>query len=202
MTNMLTVSDLRVIAGEARVLDLRIAERLEMADPHDIRRTIESNRAELERYGEISGRRPENIGRGRPATEFWLNESQTLLLCMFSKTEKAADIRQEVIGVYMTYRQGLQPSGTAARGMPEVNMAFEDYACMMRALIAGNAALAQVNDLRRSDFGRNNKADMIGILIDETSLSDEEIAEKVQHIVGDYIPEQVAYYRRKRRQLN
>jgi hypothetical protein len=107
MSDTLTVNDLYVTSDEPRILDLRIAERLEMADVHDIRRTIEANRPELERYGEISGRRPEIRGRGRrPSTEFLLNEPQTLLICMFSRTEKAAEVRQEVVQVYMAFRNG------------------------------------------------------------------------------------------------
>lgn len=203
MNHMLTVNDLQIIAGEARVLDLRIAERLGYDDPHKIRALIDRNRVELESYGEVSAMTAETSAKGgRPGTEFWLNEAQTLLLCMFSKTDNAALVRKEVITVYVVFRQGLQPAKTGTKEMPDVRMTFGDYAKMMRGLLAGITAMEQVNDLQRSDFGRNNKADMIGVLIDETGLSDEEIAEKVSHIVGDYIPEQVAYYRRKRRQLN
>lgn len=104
----LSISDLAANDGdEPRILDLRIAERLGMADPHDIRRTIEANRAELETYGVISGRRPETSRKaGRPSTAYYLNEAQTLLVCMYSRTPKAAEVRKEVIGVYMAYRAG------------------------------------------------------------------------------------------------
>lgn len=77
-----------------------------MAQPLDIRRTIEANRAELERYGEVFARRPKTGPKGgRPATEYWLNEPQAILICMFSRTDAAADVREEVIKVYMAYRR-------------------------------------------------------------------------------------------------
>lgn len=203
MNAALSLKDLHLLNGEPRVLDLRIAERLGYEKPRDIRELIDRNAEELMSYGEVcrTARQTSDKG-GRPTTECWLNEAQTLLLCMFSKTDNAAQVRKEVITVYLAYRQGVHPAKAETNEMPDIRMAFGDYSKMMRGLLAGIAAMEQVNDLRRSDFGRNNKADMIGVLIDETSLSDEEIAEKVRHMVGDYVPEQVAYYRRKRRQLN
>lgn len=103
----LTLSDIETTADEPRILDLRVAERLGMANPHSIRETIETNRAELERYGGISRRRRENRSRrGRPGYAYYLNEAQTLLLCMLSRTERAADVRQEVIEVFMAWRRG------------------------------------------------------------------------------------------------
>lgn len=180
MNDMLTTNDLHLIDSEPRVLDLRIAERLGMADPHDIRRTIETNKDELERYGEVSGRRPETGAKGgRPATEYWLNEAQTLLLCMFSRTDAAADVRQEVISVYMAYRQGRQPAKSTTTKLPNVEMEFKDYSDMMRALIAGTLALEKVNNLRRSDIYREDRGKLIEILIANTSLSDEEIAQNL-----------------------
>lgn len=112
-TAALSVADLNTdINHEPRILDLRLAERLGYERPRDLRGIIKKHRAELRRYGIlVCGDIPQTNIRirkgGRAPTEFWLNEPQTLLLCMFSRTEAAADVRQEVIEVYMAYRLGL-----------------------------------------------------------------------------------------------
>jgi len=118
----LTLSDLdTTITHEPRVRDLDLAERLGMADPHDIRRKIiETNRAELEAYGGVSGRRPETSPKGgRPSTEYWLNEPQALLVCMFSRTERAAEVRRALIEVFTAWRrQQLVPSAGPQPALP------------------------------------------------------------------------------------
>lgn len=198
MNDMLTIGDLQVIAEEPRILDLRVAERLEMAQPLDIRRTIEGNRAELERYGEVFAHRPKTSAKGgRPATEYWLNEAQTLLLCMFSRTERAADVRQEVISVYLDYRQGRARARAALSPMPEVTMKFEDYADITRSLIAGTMAQSELLRQKQSHAYSKDGPEVIKILIVETDLSDEDIAERLRGILGIYAPEMVAYHRRK-----
>jgi hypothetical protein len=100
---------------EPRVRDLDVAERLGMADPHKIRPLIEANKTELESYGVISAQRAENTGRGRPGTEYWLNEAQALLLCTFSRTEKAAAVRRALIETFMAFRRGDQSKVTHVR---------------------------------------------------------------------------------------
>jgi molybdopterin synthase catalytic subunit len=116
----ISLSDLETADDEPRVKDVRIAERLGMTQPLNIRQTIEANRGELERYGAIFTHRVKNTGRGRSATEYYLNEPQTLLLCMLSRTDRAADVRQEVIEVFMAYRRGelpAQPQRPSVRDM-------------------------------------------------------------------------------------
>lgn len=102
-------TDLRVIEGDAqpRILDLRIAERLEYARPRVIRELIERNQEELERYGGLPCHtaNPGEAG-GRPAVEYWLNEAQALLICMRSDGPVAPDIRQELITVFQAWRHG------------------------------------------------------------------------------------------------
>lgn len=109
----LSLSDLDGIGEEPRIKDIRLGECLGMAQPWDIRRTIEANRPELERYGPLRAA-PDmvTIGSGaqREVTAYYLNEPQALLLCMFSRTERAADVRQEVIELYMTVRHGGFPA--------------------------------------------------------------------------------------------
>lgn len=64
-----------------------------MKTPANIRKDlIRPNMAELEGFGNI-GETPQNTGKaGRPAKVFYLNEQQALLICMFSRTEKAAAV--------------------------------------------------------------------------------------------------------------
>jgi hypothetical protein len=72
---------------EARVLDLRLAEALGFDRPRNIRKLIERNKLELSTYGDIcSTMEPLNPGkRGPRATEYWLNEGQAFVLCMFDR---------------------------------------------------------------------------------------------------------------------
>ena len=103
------MADLNVIAGEPRILDIRIGERLGYERPRVVRELIERNREELETYGALAPRRTAQIigkGRVQEVDEYFLNEAQTLLVCMFSKTPAAASIRKEVIRVYIAYRRG------------------------------------------------------------------------------------------------
>lgn len=79
-----------------------------MAVPRKIRQNqIEANRAELETHGPL---RMELIqSAGRPSTAYYLNEEQALLVCMFSRTDKAAAVRKLVIDTFMAVRRGQQP---------------------------------------------------------------------------------------------
>ena len=105
----LSVHDLRVIeSGHAkadlRIHDLRLAERLEFKAPRQIREMIERNRLELERYGELPSSSYRATRSGKIGVEFWLNEAQALLICMKSETSRAADVRQEIITVFLAWR--------------------------------------------------------------------------------------------------
>jgi hypothetical protein len=103
------------VNGEARVLDLDIAARLEFERPRKIRELIERNMLELERYGTLPRRGATPEGGGPTATEYWLNEGQALLICALSKTLRSADVRQELIEVFLAYRHGLiVPAAPAA----------------------------------------------------------------------------------------
>jgi len=82
----LTVSHLHAISREPRILDLTVAERLGFTRPRTIRQLIERSRAELEHYGPIAARR--SAYHKGLFDEFWLNESQALLVCLFSRTNR------------------------------------------------------------------------------------------------------------------
>jgi hypothetical protein len=102
----LSERDLRVIDGDARVLDLRLAERLGFERSYVIRQLIDRNADELRRYGELIVRTVQTIGPGRPGQEYWLNEAQLILVSMKSDTNRAADVREEVIKVFLAWRHG------------------------------------------------------------------------------------------------
>jgi hypothetical protein len=80
----LTTQHVDAIDGEPRILDLTLAERLGFTRPRTIRQLIERNRSELERYGVIAARCSD---QNRQFIEYWLNESQVLLVFLFSRTE-------------------------------------------------------------------------------------------------------------------
>jgi hypothetical protein len=67
--------------GELRVQDLKLAEVLGFGRARDIRKLIERNREELERYGTLPCRAVTPPGGGPVATEYWLNRKQTFLIC-------------------------------------------------------------------------------------------------------------------------
>lgn len=102
----LTVNDLQVIEDEPRIKDLTLAERLGIDRPRKIRDVIKSNIKELQEFGRAHLQSAnEKVGcTTRTIQAYYLNEAQALLLCMFSRTAKAAQVRKELIDVYMAYR--------------------------------------------------------------------------------------------------
>lgn len=107
MTPMISVSDLHVMNGEPRVLDLKLAEALDFSQTYDIRKLINRNIDELNSHGEVFATMAKTPSTGgRPTQEYWLNEAQALLICMFSRTDKAADGRTEIIRVFLAWRRG------------------------------------------------------------------------------------------------
>lgn len=112
MTAKLSVNDVRVQDQEPRVSHYRLAEALE-AGQQVVCRLIERNAAELSTFGEILATAAKNNdprGRGRPGTEYMLNEQQALLVCMFARTERAAQVRRQVIEVFVAWRHGEVPT--------------------------------------------------------------------------------------------
>ena len=100
----LTTQHLDAIDGEPRILDMTLAERLGFTRPRTIRQLIERNWTELERYGTVIAPSYSDY-RNRQFTEYWLNEAQALLACLFSRTERAAEVREAVIKVFTAWRR-------------------------------------------------------------------------------------------------
>ena len=115
----LALSDLVVHVDGPRVRDLRLAEVLGFERPRKIREIIERNRAEISAYGALisdvatthSGTRP-TAGR-----VFCLNEAQALIACMFARTERAAEVRRQIITVFLAWRRG-ELTLTSAPALP------------------------------------------------------------------------------------
>lgn len=123
MSGALAAADLMVRDGEPRVRDVRLGEVLGMAQPLNIRRVIDRNTDELRMHGPIHAAREKvQLGSGalREITTYHLNEAQAVLVCMFSRTEKAAEVRRQIIQVFIAWRRGaLAPE--RARTVPEID---------------------------------------------------------------------------------
>jgi hypothetical protein len=91
-----------------------VAERLGFTRPRSIRPLIERNRAELESYGPIATRRSD-YHKGL-FDELWLNEAQALLVCLLSRTDKAAEVRRALFELFTAWRRGQLPQS----GQPAV----------------------------------------------------------------------------------
>jgi prophage antirepressor-like protein len=105
----LSLSDLNTTVNhEPRVHDLRLAEALGFVQPRDIRKIIERNCAELNDYGVCAtvAQTPSkgSVG-GRPSAEYWLNEPQAILIAMFARTERAAEVRKQIVEVFLQWRR-------------------------------------------------------------------------------------------------
>lgn len=121
----LTIADLKVKAGEPRVLDLRLGELLGFSRAANVRKIIRRNVPELQLHGRLVLHGGASIsGKGRVAQvdEFYLNEAQAILVAMFSRTPKAAEVRAQVIAVFLAWRRGeAMPAPTDVRRAPRVN---------------------------------------------------------------------------------
>lgn len=58
----------------------------------------------MEGYGLIATRC--GAYRNRQYTEYWLNETQAVLVCVLSRTERAAEVRRALIAVFTAWRRG------------------------------------------------------------------------------------------------
>lgn len=133
MSVHIAVQDLKLLDDTPRVQDMRVAEALGFGQPRDIRKLIERNRTELGSHGEVCATVAQTTPNGgRPGNEYWLNEPQAVLICMFSRTDKAAEVRREIIEVFMAWRRGhLAPGGsppTAPYEFPVEGIPLQAYA--------------------------------------------------------------------------
>jgi predicted DNA-binding protein len=136
-----SVSDLEAFGDEPRVRDIKLGEALGFERPRKIRELIEANLEEIEGFG-LTPRlgAPIRSGKGRitEVDEYWLNEPQALLLCMFAKTKNAAEVRRQMIEVFMSYRR-------KHFGGPEKHMFSGELTFSQRIACASSIAGAVAN---------------------------------------------------------
>lgn len=101
-----TLPDLVEEAGEVRILDITLAHQLGYERPRDIRNLIKRHTEELEALGRFASIRANPGPRGgRPATAFYLNRDQSLMLTVLSDTKLAGVERIRVIQVFSEYER-------------------------------------------------------------------------------------------------
>jgi len=94
------------INDEPRVLDLHLAEALGMEQPRNIRsQLIARHRDELESYGEIYTKSVQSP-RGRPSVAHYLNEEQSMLVCMYARGYRSVEVQRQIIRVFAAWRRG------------------------------------------------------------------------------------------------
>ena len=146
MTVHLAPTDINLVDNDPRILDLRLAEALAFALPYDIRKLIRRNEEELASYGGVFATVAKTTrDGGRPGQEYWLNEAQALLACMFARTDNAAEVRRALIAVFMEWRRrrAAEPQ-TALAAPPRPVDPFGD-----EALQASSLKLALVREARQ-----------------------------------------------------
>jgi len=98
---------LTVLDGEPRVHDLALAERLEFSQAIDIRKLIRRNEDKLLKFGVLATvAKTSSDQGGRPSSEFYLNQKQSIFICMKSETDKAFDVQAEIVRVFDAYLNG------------------------------------------------------------------------------------------------
>ena len=106
----LRLEDLTVVGDEPVIKDTILAERLGFSRNRDVRFMIRNNFPELESHGMVSrttsAKPPRGSKGGRPEEAYFLNEPQALVICMLSRTERAAEVRGQIIKVFMAWRRG------------------------------------------------------------------------------------------------
>lgn len=108
MSDVISTTELSVMADEPRVMDTRLASALGMKRATNIREKIIRNRMELEGFGPVHETRAlvdRPQGGTVNAQTYYLNEPQALLLCMWARTPTAAAVRKQLIEVFMAWRR-------------------------------------------------------------------------------------------------
>jgi len=100
------------VNGEPTVKDIDLAERLGYSRPRAIRQLIE-RMAEKGQFGNATPCGEVEVVNGKTVNVFHLNEKQALKVISKSETKKADAIMDEMIDVFVAYRNGkLQPQLT------------------------------------------------------------------------------------------
>ena len=141
---MFRLGQLVKFGEEPRVRDLDVADRLGFERPRDIRKLIDRHEDELKAYGEVCATVAQTSSAGgRPGTEYWLNEPQALIICVFSETKRAAAVRKALIDVFMQWRQGGLAPRLPGHIDPAVQSAVERTFGICRMLAAKITAMEE-----------------------------------------------------------
>jgi len=98
---------LKEFNGEPRMRDIDIAEALGFERARNIRKLVSRYIDSLEAFGEVFRSTVErNSGVGRPEDCFWLNEQQTVFICLKSESPKAVELTVQVVKVFVDWRHG------------------------------------------------------------------------------------------------
>lgn len=115
-------TDLTVIDGDARISDAHIQRALGYGRINDLHRIIRRHEAELAGYGEMLCRTGK-ASSGQTVITYFLNEPQATLICMFSRTERAAAARKTIVEVFTAWRRGQLGDLTSCAADPFERMA-------------------------------------------------------------------------------
>lgn len=99
----LTVQDFN---GEPRMRDADIAVALDFERVRDVRKLIDRCADQLALFGEVFRATVARNTVGRPVVEVWLNEHQAFYLCTQSKAPRAVEVTQEIIRVFVAWKNG------------------------------------------------------------------------------------------------
>lgn len=142
------------IEGEPRIHDLALAVRLGFEQPRDIRKLIKRNKAKLLSFG-VCATVAQTSGEqgGRPATEFYLNQKQSIFICMKSETENAFEVQAEIVRVFDAHLNGtptapvLNPANLSRLQLIELAMQAEQERLALEQQVAVIQPKAQALDL-------------------------------------------------------
>lgn len=147
--------NLQQVNGEPRIRDLELGERLGFERPRDIRDLIKRHESKLLTFG-VCAAVPQTSGvkGGRPANEYYLNQKQSLFVCMKSDTDNAFEVQAEIIRVFDAYLNGALDMQPVPRSFADALQLAADQQRLIEQQSAENAQLTQQVEVMKpkSDF--------------------------------------------------
>ena len=109
MSTALSLADLNTTVNhEVRVLDIRLAEALGLAQPRDIRKLIARHLSSLERLGRVCATVAQtSAAGGRPAKSYWLTKKQALFICTKAEAANATETTIQMVEVFDAWQRGV-----------------------------------------------------------------------------------------------
>lgn len=119
------------VNGEHRIQDLQLAERLGFSQPRDIRKLIGRNLEKLNQISICATMAQIHEGAGRPTKAYYLNEKQSIFICMKADTVNAFEVQLEIIDVYAAYRHGNLVASEPAPAPETVELTKDGYIALL-----------------------------------------------------------------------